>query len=108
MRVQPERAESAWLSEEPNVSSSLQLTYNHPLTPVDDLANVADDVLVIFMLDQILALDEIAHRFVDHSPERCIFPACVGMFLAFRDFLDHWAIVLDRRCHEHNILTALN
>jgi hypothetical protein len=58
------------------------------LAPLDDPANVADDVFVVLILGQIPALHEIANSFVDHFPKARALPTCVGMFLAFWDLLD--------------------
>ena len=81
-------------------SLRVQLRAHYSLTLLDGLANVAHDVLVIFILNQILVLYEIEHSLVDHLPEWCTFPMYVGVLLAFRDPLDAWAIVLSSSRHD--------
>jgi hypothetical protein len=47
--------------------------------------------------------------FTCRSRARAVYlPTCVGMLLAFRESLQHWASILDSPCHQHNVLTALN
>ena len=87
-------------------SLTAQVSNDYLLAPVDDLADVTNDVFVIFLLHQILVLHEIAHRFLNHIPKWGAFPTRVRMFQTFRDSLD--ALVIVDSCHEHDVLTVLN